>query len=760
MKALLSGLFVCSLGGLLVCAAMAQPSLPVRRALLVGIDTYLGAPPPITQRNWSNLRGTQNDLEALHSLLVGLYGFEERHIRTLQEQEATRAAILEAIETLIAEAQPGDQVLFYFAGHGSQVRNIGSREPDQMDETLVPVDATQGVPDIRDKELRDLFNRLLDRGVGLTVILDNCHSGSGVRGVLPGAARTITPDPHQQVNDPSDPPAPEDREALVLTATQEDELALEISDGGQDHGAFTWALVQALRRASPQEPVRQLFLRTQAVLRGWGYHQQPRLSPQKPDVLDRPLLGGRQQPSAWTVAVRCERAHALCVDEAQQVALEGGLALGLRPGTRLVRFPSSPAPDTMLLEVVEASMAQATARIVAGKAERLQGGDLFRIASWVASAGGPLRLWRPPALPSQAAVRAAAQAWAALRSLPGITWVDDPTATPISHLVYWDGTGWVLHGALGPAVPLGDTPRAEAIRHALGDTPATVFVTLPAADDLMQALEKEATEQQRSLQWTLRPEEAHYLLTGHLDHAGVPAYAWVRRSATEAVGTSTIPLPARSDWVRPERTLNVAATLADHALKLERIWGWMQLESPPEQQGCFPYQITGFRHLYTRERRLAGDTLRAGEHFAIQVTADPLALHQAVQNPDCPPQYLYVFSIDQAGNSYLQYPRRSEPNLVRLNQNAPLEIVAGRFEVTEPYGVDTYLLLSTDKALPDPAVLEWTGTRLRTEPSQAEIGAHPLLPLLYHVQTGRRSSPPPVPQYWAIQRFPILSAEH
>src|SRR5206468_3725245 len=119
-----------------------------------------------------------NDVNTMRDMLVALYGFDRNDIVTVTDQAATRDAILGDLERLVNAAAKDDVILFYYAGHGSQVRNSSSEERDKLDESLVPADSRAGAPDIRDKELRILFNRILDRGARLTVILDNCHSSS------------------------------------------------------------------------------------------------------------------------------------------------------------------------------------------------------------------------------------------------------------------------------------------------------------------------------------------------------------------------------------------------------------------------------------------------------------------------------------------------------------------------------------------------------------------------------------------------------
>src|SRR5437763_2632999 len=232
-----------------------------QRILLVGINDYsasrLGTPlPGAPQRDWSNLNGAVNDVEMLTQMLVLLYGADPGAIVALTDQTATRAAILASLERLATSARTNDVVLFYFGGHGSQVRNSLSDERDKLDESIVPADSRLGVLDIRDKELRTYFNRILDRGARLSVILDNCHSGSGARGLSVGLRpRAIQRDPRDVADGVRYGQRPESRGALVLSAAQDTDAAWETRDAeGKFHGVFTWAWMRAMRDASSGEP--------------------------------------------------------------------------------------------------------------------------------------------------------------------------------------------------------------------------------------------------------------------------------------------------------------------------------------------------------------------------------------------------------------------------------------------------------------------------------------------------------------------------
>ena len=107
-------------------------------------------------------------------------------------------------------ASPGDSLVFHYSGHGSQVpdRN-GDETTDRLDEILCPYDLDWDRP-LTDDDLAAACANV-PQGALLTVILDCCHSGTGLRdfvrpcGVLPSDA----PDRRRFLPHPDTPhPAP------------------------------------------------------------------------------------------------------------------------------------------------------------------------------------------------------------------------------------------------------------------------------------------------------------------------------------------------------------------------------------------------------------------------------------------------------------------------------------------------------------------------------------------------------------------------
>jgi Caspase domain len=364
---------------LLSVSATAQP---VRRAVLIGIDDYtastLPAVSPVEHRGWPDLRGAANDVRILTDMLVLRHGFERKNIVTLTNQQATRAAILRAIEEhLLRPARPGDIVFYYFAGHGAQVPNADSDEPDRRDESIVPADSRRGALDIRDKELRPLFNRILERGAHLTLLLDHCHSGSGFRGARPRGIALAPP-----IRDGRNyGPRPDQRGALILASTQDLDTAWETNgDDGLMHGAFTWAWIGAMRDAVVGEAAQETFLRAQARLRVDRADQAPAMLGNAQARL-QPFLGTHRRRDRLVIAV--ER-----IAEGE-VILQGGWAHGLTVGTEL-------SPVGNRLSRVRVTRLLGLGRSVARtNSSAIHAGALLEIVRWAPPPERPLRVFTP-----------------------------------------------------------------------------------------------------------------------------------------------------------------------------------------------------------------------------------------------------------------------------------------------------------------------------------------------------------------------------
>ncbi len=144
----------------------------MKKALLVGINKYKDAP----------LRGCVNDCLMMYKVLAEKFQFDTKNINLITDYECTKQGILRELYWLTAGAKAGDILYFHYSGHGSQIVVddwTTSNEADGLDEILCPVDLNWKDP-LRDNDLNEIF-KTVPKGVKVVVVLDCCHSGSGLR---------------------------------------------------------------------------------------------------------------------------------------------------------------------------------------------------------------------------------------------------------------------------------------------------------------------------------------------------------------------------------------------------------------------------------------------------------------------------------------------------------------------------------------------------------------------------------------------------
>lgn len=186
----------------LLWAAVAAQAAP--QALLVGVSGYPSLPEA------RRLRGPRNDVPLMREALLRA-GMPADGIRMLADGVPgsaalpTRGAILAGMDALAAHSQPGDWVVVYFSGHGSQQPqpplSPGStryREPDGLDEIFLPYDighwdgrlgAVQGA--LVDDDIGTALDAISARGARVWAIFDTCHAGDMARTWHPAQPGTV-----------------------------------------------------------------------------------------------------------------------------------------------------------------------------------------------------------------------------------------------------------------------------------------------------------------------------------------------------------------------------------------------------------------------------------------------------------------------------------------------------------------------------------------------------------------------------------------
>jgi hypothetical protein len=240
---------------------------------------------------------------------------------------------------------------------------------------------------------------------------------------------------------------------------------------------------------------------------------------------------------------------------------------------------------------------------------------------------------------------------------------------------------------------------------------------------------------------------AQYILYGRATESGI-SYAWVLPNLTEKdIAKSDPPtaMPLRSEWVAANE--KTPGQLTESAASLARVRAWLSLPSPPANLQ-FPYRLT-LRNVAAGQPLHSGDMV-GGQQFKLWMEAPEPA---AAPVQKC---WVYVFEMDREGKATLLFPAKGEGN---VSNRLPLtDNIAGAafslttapwdIRVSAPFGADTFFLLVSEEALPNPDVLDFAAVY-----SGARGGnSSPLGRLLRNVGSGTRGEPGPVPLNWFLER--------
>jgi hypothetical protein len=372
-------------------------------------------------------------------------------------------------------------------------------------------------------------------------------------------------------------------------------------------------------------------------------------------------------------------------------------------------------------------LGRSVARIVSGGS--VQPGSLLEIVRWIAPKE-PLRVFAPRVVPNVEAL--ARRLLAASKA----QWVVDPLEVAPTYILRPREPGWELLSRDGRVIALPSDQAAIAAIARL-DASASLFVQLPpgesiaalgnaeeaeravtfdATDDATDDVTDDATDDvsiDANVDVTDSARDdaedhdanddtaaADYILVGRLRsdrHRHRIEYAWVRPAMLSSDRRAS-GLPTRTAWTSdPKRLSRDLATL-------RRIHAWLSLTSPPASPSPYRLAIRDERTGTLLHGTIAGDRICT------------LVLRAAGHSPEHPRWY-YAFVVDSRGNSRLLFPTTgSVENRFPIANEPSKEIRLGdpsAFSITPPYGVDTYVLISTEEPLPNPAILEWDGVRAR-----------------------------------------------
>lgn len=156
----------------------------VKYAIIIGISDYPGTT--------SDLGYCDDDAVDVDIALKTRYGFKDENIIKFINPEgteysggvltATRQNILSAIETVSLKANPEDEVVFYYSGHGGNGR-AADGDTEATDECIWTHDGTNFLP-IWDGELKAAFRNYKTSRIAF--VFDSCYAGGMTDLAAPG----------------------------------------------------------------------------------------------------------------------------------------------------------------------------------------------------------------------------------------------------------------------------------------------------------------------------------------------------------------------------------------------------------------------------------------------------------------------------------------------------------------------------------------------------------------------------------------------
>lgn len=144
-----------------------QPSADPKWAVIIGIADYQGRD--------SDLWHPDEDAKEMYAELVRQQGYPKANVKLLTNKGATAIAIANAINWLVANEKAGDEVVFFYSGHGYRAPDSegwdSDVESDGYDEMIVTYDF-YGLPD---GWFRQKFTAI--ESTKFALMFGSCYSG-------------------------------------------------------------------------------------------------------------------------------------------------------------------------------------------------------------------------------------------------------------------------------------------------------------------------------------------------------------------------------------------------------------------------------------------------------------------------------------------------------------------------------------------------------------------------------------------------------
>ena len=269
-----------------------------------------------------------NDVKYIRAVL-NKNGFTDNNIKTLINEQATKAKILQALTDMAVKAKPKDIIVLDFGCHGQQIRDqktieLGKDEDDGYDESLLPYDARakynptgyRGENHLRDD---DLFPKLMAirQKIGpqgsLLVLLDACNSGTGTRSESVAGYRGEAipfPDPENPMDSVVEVPNSKEgffdhmsdsiSNMVVISGSGPHQVNKQVLVNKEELGALSYSFYKAMSEMPPGSNYGLLFEKIKATIQSFIPDQLPLLE----GNADQEIFSGRYTPKTERIYLK------------------------------------------------------------------------------------------------------------------------------------------------------------------------------------------------------------------------------------------------------------------------------------------------------------------------------------------------------------------------------------------------------------------------------------------------------------------------
>jgi hypothetical protein len=230
-----------------------------KNALVIGIN-YIG-----TQ---NQLDGCINDANSISSLLTS-NGFQNIKLLTDNTLEKpTKNNIINEFTNLLANANSGDIIFFFYSGHGSYTQDQNNEEVTGYDQMILPCDLNS----IVDDELKSIINKNLKNNVTLIAMFDSCFSES-VLDLKYQYLDSLNDNIFTENNNETDTTG----NVIMISGCSDVQTSTDAVINGKNQGALTWAFLETFK-VQNNITWKQLLEGMRNSLKNNNFTQTPQLS--------------------------------------------------------------------------------------------------------------------------------------------------------------------------------------------------------------------------------------------------------------------------------------------------------------------------------------------------------------------------------------------------------------------------------------------------------------------------------------------------